>query len=132
MKVIVVGAGVMGLCTAWGLAREGHDVDVMEQAELPNPLASERLLSSTLVGLVLGWVRWRTGSVLPGMLLHLCHNGVLTAVIYYLPDVNPDVMEVEHLPQAWLLWGGLWLLVGLALVWWSGGARGERMEGRGS
>ncbi len=40
MKAIVVGAGVMGLSAAWGLAREGHDVAVIEQDELPNPLAS--------------------------------------------------------------------------------------------
>lgn len=40
MKAIIVGGGVMGLSTAWGLAREGHDVELFEQAELPNPLAS--------------------------------------------------------------------------------------------
>jgi glycine/D-amino acid oxidase-like deaminating enzyme len=40
MKVIVVGGGVMGLSTAWGLAREGHRVELFEQAPLPNPLAS--------------------------------------------------------------------------------------------
>jgi len=40
MKAIIVGAGVMGASTAWGLAREGHHVDLFEQAALPNPLAS--------------------------------------------------------------------------------------------
>lgn len=40
MKAIVVGGGIMGLATAWGLAREGHTVDVFEQGPLPNPLAS--------------------------------------------------------------------------------------------
>ncbi len=40
MKTIIVGGGVMGLATAWGLAREGHRVELFEQAELPNPLAS--------------------------------------------------------------------------------------------
>jgi len=40
MKAIIVGGGVMGLSTAWGLLREGHDVELFEQAELPNPLAS--------------------------------------------------------------------------------------------
>src|SRR5690349_22557232 len=40
MKAIIVGAGVMGLATAWGLAREGHHVEVFEQGDLPNPLAS--------------------------------------------------------------------------------------------
>jgi len=40
MKAIVVGAGIMGLSTAWALAREGHAVELFEQGELPNPLAS--------------------------------------------------------------------------------------------
>jgi glycine/D-amino acid oxidase-like deaminating enzyme len=40
MKAIIVGGGIMGLSTAWALARESHDVELFEQAELPNPLAS--------------------------------------------------------------------------------------------
>lgn len=40
MKAIIVGGGIMGLSVAWGLAREGHDVDLFEQGPLPNPLAS--------------------------------------------------------------------------------------------
>lgn len=40
MKAIIVGGGIMGLSTAWGLAREGHEVELFEQASLPNPLAS--------------------------------------------------------------------------------------------
>jgi glycine/D-amino acid oxidase-like deaminating enzyme len=40
MKAIVVGGGIMGLATAWGLAREGHSVELFEQGPLPNPLAS--------------------------------------------------------------------------------------------
>jgi ABC-2 type transport system permease protein/sodium transport system permease protein len=36
-----------------------------------------RFLSSTLMGLVLGWVAWQSGSVLPGMLLHTIHNVIL-------------------------------------------------------
>ena len=44
MKAIIVGGGVMGLCTAWGLAREwaqeGHRIELFEQGALPNPLAS--------------------------------------------------------------------------------------------
>ena len=40
MKAIIVGGGVMGLTAAWGLVREGHEVDLFEQGPLPNPLAS--------------------------------------------------------------------------------------------
>jgi len=40
MRAIIVGGGIMGLTTAWGLSRLGHDVDLFEQGPLPNPLAS--------------------------------------------------------------------------------------------
>ncbi|WGF89983.1 NAD(P)/FAD-dependent oxidoreductase [Marinivivus vitaminiproducens] len=40
MKVIVVGGGIMGLATAWGLHRRGHAVTVYEQGPIPNPLGS--------------------------------------------------------------------------------------------
>src|SRR5436190_5154745 len=40
MRAIIVGGGIMGLATAWGLAREGHAVELFEQGALPNPLAS--------------------------------------------------------------------------------------------
>src|SRR5262249_13999322 len=35
-------------------------------------LAVERLVPTTFLGLVLGWVCWRTQSIFPGMLLHCC------------------------------------------------------------
>ena len=37
MKVIVVGAGIMGLSAAWALARLGHHVTVLDQGPVPNP-----------------------------------------------------------------------------------------------
>jgi glycine/D-amino acid oxidase-like deaminating enzyme len=40
MKAIIVGGGVMGLSTAWALARHGCSVELFEQGPLPNPLAS--------------------------------------------------------------------------------------------
>ncbi len=40
----------------------------------------ERFFPSTAMGIVLGIVFLRTRSVLPGMLLHACHNGLLLAL----------------------------------------------------
>lgn len=34
---LVLGAGIMGLCAAWGLAKRGFAVHVVEQDEIPNP-----------------------------------------------------------------------------------------------
>jgi sarcosine oxidase len=40
MDVIVVGAGIAGLSTAWSLVRRGHAVTLIEQGPIPNPLAA--------------------------------------------------------------------------------------------
>src|SRR5579859_4616002 len=40
MKVSIVGAGIMGLGTAWALERLGHQVTIFEQGDVPNPQGS--------------------------------------------------------------------------------------------
>ena len=60
MRVIVVGGGIMGLCTAWALRRAGHEPALFEQGPLPNPLASStdqhRLIRFTY-GAMTGYAR---------------------------------------------------------------------------
>lgn len=40
LRITVVGAGIMGLCAAWALARRGHAVAVFDQGHVPNPFGS--------------------------------------------------------------------------------------------
>ena len=40
MRVAIVGAGIAGLSTAWSLTKLGHDVTLIEQGSIPNPLAA--------------------------------------------------------------------------------------------
>lgn len=40
MKIAIVGAGIAGLSTAWSLVKRGHQVTVVEQGAIPNPLAA--------------------------------------------------------------------------------------------
>lgn len=40
MRVIVIGGGIMGLCTALSLRRSGHRVALYEQGPIPNPAGS--------------------------------------------------------------------------------------------
>jgi glycine/D-amino acid oxidase-like deaminating enzyme len=60
MKTIIVGGGIMGLTTAWGLARLGHEIELFEQGPLPNPLASsmdEHRLIRQVYGVQSGYAR---------------------------------------------------------------------------
>ena len=57
-------------------------------------LAVERLLPSTFIGLFLGWLRYRSGSIFPSMLAHLLNNGLLLCLAYYRE-------EVQELDLAW-------------------------------
>ena len=40
MRVTIVGAGIAGLSTAWSLTKLGHDITLIEQGAIPNPLAA--------------------------------------------------------------------------------------------
>ncbi|MBZ8134826.1 FAD-binding oxidoreductase [Afifella sp. IM 167] len=39
-KVLIIGAGIMGLSLAWALARQGISVEVFDQGPIPNPVSS--------------------------------------------------------------------------------------------
>ncbi len=82
-------------------------------------LATERFLPSTCMGIVLGFVAWRTGSVFPGMLLHACHNGLLVLIFYYrdeLAAVGWGVTESSDLPLKWVGMSILGTALGALLV----------------
>jgi sarcosine oxidase len=40
MNIIVVGAGIAGLSSTWALTKRGHNVTLLEQGPIPNPLAA--------------------------------------------------------------------------------------------
>jgi ABC-2 type transport system permease protein/sodium transport system permease protein len=84
-------------------------------------LAVERLLPSTLLGLVLGWIRFRTGSLLPGVALHFCHNGSLMLLAYYEPWLKEQGWdlsdEVVWLPAMWLVFATAGSICGAVCVW---------------
>lgn len=64
-------------------------------------LMFERLVPSALMGIVLGFVFERSGSVYPGMLLHVIHNGFLVTVSEYeerLTELGIGISDHQHLP----------------------------------
>ncbi len=40
LKISIIGGGIMGLASAWALARDGHKITLFEQGPIPNPLGS--------------------------------------------------------------------------------------------
>ena len=76
----------------------------------PSLLGWERLFATTLLGIVLGWVCWRTNSIWPGMLLHACYNGVLVLV------GAEETGKTNALPWPWLVGGAIGTMLGFALL----------------
>jgi ABC-2 type transport system permease protein/sodium transport system permease protein len=88
---------------------------------LQGGLMLEKILPTALMGLVLGWVRWRTGSVIPGILLHVAHNGVIVLLAYYQPWLEAAHVVPPgdaHLP--WTYVAAAFGVAGLGAMWmWS-------------
>jgi len=84
-------------------------------------LLIERFFPTMMMGMFLGWIAWRTGSVYPGMALHAVHNGFLNLVA-----INKDRLaflgiaeDTSHLPASWIAGATALALVGTAMIWWA-------------
>ncbi len=85
-----------------------------------NALLIERFIPTTLMGLILGWIAYRSGSVLPGMVIHFVHNGLLNLVAYYHDEITwfgPGFNDQSHLPTSWVVTATSITLVGGLAVW---------------
>jgi ABC-2 type transport system permease protein/sodium transport system permease protein len=85
-------------------------------------LLVERFLPTTLLGIALGWLAYRSGSVWPGMLMHFLHNGLLELVARYHEHLSSWGAEWEgsrHLPPLWLAVSGACVIVGVGIVVWT-------------
>lgn len=79
----------------------------------------ERFVPSTFLGLILGWVCYRTGSVLPGMLLHTIHNGLLLSMSSFTQELAAfgiGTENQEHLPRLWLIAAGVTVMISMTLI----------------
>lgn len=86
-------------------------------------LAIERLAPTTFLGLVLGWIRSRTGSILPGIIMHVCHNGLVAVAMYYEKQLTAQgwgsaADEHQHLPITWLAAATVVAVLGLGMIAW--------------
>jgi ABC-2 type transport system permease protein/sodium transport system permease protein len=85
-----------------------------------------QVLTSTLLGIVLGAVCWRTGSVLPGIVIHVIHNSLVFLALYYQEDLRQQGwldLEGAQVPVNWMLLAAGGLALGAGLLWfgtWKG------------
>jgi sodium transport system permease protein len=85
--------------------------------------APERLLPSTLMGLLLAWLRWKSGSLIPGIILHAVHNSTLLTIAQNRDELAGwgvmNVARQTHLPLAWVVIAGIGFILGLGIVYFS-------------
>ena len=62
-----------------------------------------------LIGILLGWLAYRTGSVLPGIFLHFINNSVAFLLYQFYPQ-SYDMPLIDFFGSSWLRLGGAILL----------------------
>ncbi|AXJ00778.1 hypothetical protein CYPRO_1527 [Cyclonatronum proteinivorum] len=75
-----------------------------------------QLIPLTFIGMVLGWITVKSGSVYPAMLMHFFHNSGTVAFVHS----NPDMLEMAEsamMPPLWLVASSLILTVYLIYLY---------------
>ncbi len=83
--------------------------------------APERVLPSTLMGVLLGWLTFQSGSVIPAIILHALHNSTLLIIVHskgLLAEWNIGQLEQNHLPTLWLAISAALLVFAVFLTRW--------------
>ncbi len=81
-------------------------------------IAIDRLIPTTLMGLVLGYLAYKSNSILPGMILHAIHNASVSYLAYFQKELTQQAWfpEDEKLPLTWLGAAAVVAIVSLAMV----------------
>ena len=69
-------------------------------------ISLDRLMPTTLMGVLLGYVCYRAGSIWPSVILHSLHNACLVFLGYYQPQLSQlswFPAEGESVPLTWVM-----------------------------
>jgi len=82
-------------------------------------ISLDRLLPTTLMGILLGYVCYRSKSIWPGAILHMLHNGCLVFLGYFQPQLSqlswfPD--EGADVPMMWVVPAIVVSLIAVAMI----------------
>lgn len=87
----------------------------------PGVLSFERFFPSLFLGLLLGYLRLRSGSILPSLGVHILHNGLLLTFLAFRDDLKGLGLDAGadtlHLPPMWGLLSILAVAVAVAILW---------------
>lgn len=82
-----------------------------------NVLSLEKFVPTFVLGLALGYVACASGSILPGMIIHMIHNGIVFVFSRLEKDqLEPWFGRSEHLPAIWLVAGAIGAIAALAML----------------
>lgn len=76
-----------------------------------------RFLPTFLMGLALGWVVWRTRSLVAGMIIHGCHNA-LALVVAKSSGLGEALFSGEAFSRPFVLSATCVTLLGVGWLWW--------------
>ena len=79
----------------------------------------DRFLPTMLIGILLGYIAWKSNSIWPGFLLHALHNGTVAFLGYYQESLSklswfPE--EAEKVPTSWGIVACVVACVGVAII----------------
>jgi ABC-2 type transport system permease protein/sodium transport system permease protein len=110
-----------GRLPAWGAILLSATIFGLFHASAGGLIAAERIVSSMLLGVALGWICWLTGSVCPGMVMHVLHNSMMLSLIYVGPRLEEWNINEGHFLPLPLVFATTFvaIIAALGIVWQS-------------
>ena len=81
--------------------------------------AFDRLIPTTVMGLLLGFLAYKSNSIWPGVTLHAIHNAIVGFLAYYQPQLSklrwfPG--ETDPIPITWIAAAAFVSIIGFAVI----------------
>lgn len=73
-----------------------------------------------LVGLLLGWMYYRTGSIIPGLIYHFINNTAAFLLVWVFPNVSTNAKLIEYFDgdkSAMLMAVGISVMIAIPCLW---------------
>lgn len=86
-------------------------------------IAVDRLIPTTLIGLILGYIAYKSNSIIPGIVLHSLNNAIVVFLAYFQPTLTESYAwfpgEEDPIPMVWVGIGSGVAAVGLTIAFFA-------------